>query len=122
RAGSTTTMWFDGASCGTTNLIPANLDSQVISIMGQQDTSNLRVDGYMSEVRVYRGSLYSGATISIPSAPYPNGVVDAECGDRAVQCNKLSRPTAREVKHDLAFVREIYRRTHLQLGRAHGGG
>jgi hypothetical protein len=88
-------MWFDGASCGTTNLIPANLDSQVISIMGQQDTSNLRVDGYMSEVRVYRGSLYSGATISIPSAPYPNGVVDAEfpaspaAGDLAISTSAI---------------------------------
>lgn len=78
RSGSTTTMWFDGASCGTTSLVPANLDSQVISIMGQQDTSNLRVDGYMSEARVYKASLYSGSTISIPSAPYTDGVDAAE--------------------------------------------
>jgi len=95
RAGSTTTMWFDGTSCGTTNLIPATLDSQVVSVMGQQDTSNLRVDGYMSEVRVYKASLYSGATISIPSAPYPNGVVDSQfpvspvAGDLAISTNAI---------------------------------
>jgi hypothetical protein len=70
--GTTTSFYFNGSRVGTSTAnynIPAG--SNIMRIGGADNGSSF--DGYIDEVRITKGTArYSGATITVPTAPFPD--------------------------------------------------
>ncbi|REK60336.1 MAG: LamG domain-containing protein [Bacteroidetes bacterium] len=72
--GTTTSLYFNGSRVGTsTQAYRISTSATTFRIGGAVSSTTQSVNGYMDELRITKGTArYSGASIVVPTAPFPN--------------------------------------------------